>query len=456
MNKTKQKALVAYVFTADFGNNKAGEVIQLEPEKAQSLLEAGYLAEATEEDVGGGEPAEEPQEEVVSASVRSFQKSIEKSIADATENVIKRMRTNDQNVTVAAEVKQPLFKSFGDFATCVRKAANNHGESKKRLVNHQTKTANYLNETTDAEGGELVPVEYSNFVFDKMRSAGSLLDECTVLPCEHGNLKIPAVNETSRATGSRWGGVRAYWVAEGSAATISKPAFTNVTLEKKKLVVLVGASDELLQDNAYALDTWLGTVVPQELTFMTNDGIFNGAGTTEMTGIIGNTATVSVAKESGQTGSVFHIKNLYKMYARMFGPSLGNAKWYINQNTLPELFNLKFPDTSGTVPAYLPAGAVMNVAYAPHGTLFGKPIVITEVNASNGTVGDVIFADLSQYYIIHGGVDRAQSMHLKFDTHEQVFRFTLRIDGKPAWTSALTPYKGSETQSPYVTLATRT
>jgi len=34
------------------------------------------------------------------------------------------------------------------------------------------------------------------------------------------------------------------------------------------------------------------------------------------------------------------------------------------------------------------------------------------------------------------------------------FRVTWRVDGKPAWVSALTPFKGSNTQSPFVAIAT--
>jgi hypothetical protein len=35
------------------------------------------------------------------------------------------------------------------------------------------------------------------------------------------------------------------------------------------------------------------------------------------------------------------------------------------------------------------------------------------------------------------------------------FRFILRIDGQPAWHSALTPYKGSNALGPFVVIATR-
>jgi HK97 family phage major capsid protein len=73
-----------------------------------------------------------------------------------------------------------------------------------------------------------------------------------------------------------------------------------------------------------------------------------------------------------------------------------------------------------------------------------------------GTVGDIALVDLSQYLLIDkGGMNSASSIHVRFLNDEMTFKFTLRIDGQPIWNSALTPAKGSNTQSPFVVLATR-
>ena len=46
-------------------------------------------------------------------------------------------------------------------------------------------------------------------------------------------------------------------------------------------------------------------------------------------------------------------------------------------------------------------------------------------------------------------------MHVRFTTDEMAFRATYRCDGESFWKSALTPFKGTKTQSPYVQLASR-
>jgi hypothetical protein len=46
-------------------------------------------------------------------------------------------------------------------------------------------------------------------------------------------------------------------------------------------------------------------------------------------------------------------------------------------------------------------------------------------------------------------------MHVAFLTDEMTFRITYRVDGEPIWNAPLTPYKGANTLSPFVTLQSR-
>jgi len=82
---------------------------------------------------------------------------------------------------------------------------------------------------------------------------------------------------------------------------------------------------------------------------------------------------------------------------------------------------------------------------------------LAEQQPSIGDAGDVLLADLSQYLAIdRGGIRSAASMHVEFLTDQMVFRFTYRFDGRPALASATTPFKSSDTVSPFVRLGART
>ena len=141
------------------------------------------------------------------------------------------------------------------------------------------------------------------------------------------------------------------------------------------------------------------------------------------------------------------------MHSRMWARSRGSAAWFINQDVEAQLLKLSLPVGTGGVPVYLPAGGV---SQAPFSTLFGRPVVPIEQCSTLGTVGDIVFADLSQYVLIDkGGVQADSSIHVRFINDETTFRYIMRVDGMPLWNSVLTPFKGTATVSPFVALAAR-
>ena len=115
------------------------------------------------------------------------------------------------------------------------------------------------------------------------------------------------------------------------------------------------------------------------------------------------------------------------------------------------------PAQATYLPGYwmIRALALSGVAFLV-GLLLGRPIIETEYSSALGAPGDIMLADLSQYTLIDkGGINAATSMHIAFLTDEMVFRITYRTDGKPMWKDAVTPFKGSNSRSPFVTIAQR-
>jgi len=88
--------------------------------------------------------------------------------------------------------------------------------------------------------------------------------------------------------------------------------------------------------------------------------------------------------------------------------------------------------------------------------MLGKPVIPVEHCATLGTPGDIILADLSQYVMSDKGAPQAaSSIHVRFLNDETTFRFIYRVDGQPTWKKALTPKNGTNTQAPFIALATR-
>ena len=278
-----------------------------------------------------------------------------------------------------------------------------------------------------------------------------LCDNTPIGPNSNG-LKVNAIDETSRVDGSRGGGIRGYWDAEAATMTKSKPTYRQIELTLSKLTGLYYATDELLMDTT-ALGNEISAAFAEEFGFKVDDAIIRGTGAGIPLGILGHAGTVSIAKETGQTAATIKAENIEKMYARMWARSIANAIWFINQDCWPQLFQLSHAIGTGGVPMFVPSNGLSG---APFGTLLGRPIRPIEHCETVGTVGDIIFADFGQYKTItKGGIESASSIHVQFITNEETFRFILRMDGQPKRNAALTPYKGSATQSPFITLATR-
>jgi HK97 family phage major capsid protein len=358
------------------------------------------------------------------------------------------------------EADEQPWGSFGEFLVAVAGAALNPRNIDPRLVEstpERPSAITGLGGSVGSEGAFLVQTDfistllartYDNTVILNGGEGYSGVSRIPLGPNSNG-VKIPAVNETSRADGSRWGGVQAYWVEEGGTKTPSTPDFRQIQLSLKKLIGLCYSTDELLED-AMALEAVIQTAFSEEFAFKTQDGLINGTGAGQPLGILNSPCLVSVAKESGQTATTIVKKNIDKMYSRLWARGLGRAVWHINQDCQPQLYSLA---DAGNNAVYLPPGGM---SARPYGTLLGRPVIPIEQCQTLGTKGDIYFCDWSEYiWIDKGNMQSASSIHVKFTTDETAFRFVFRCDGEPAWNSALTPYKGDNTLSPFVTLAVR-
>ena len=355
----------------------------------------------------------------------------------------------DPELQAAADAKE--WRSMGEFLGAVIKAETPGGRVDPRLVEERQAG---LNEGVPSEGGFLVRTDFVAELLRKTYELGALASRARKIPvsANANGLTINAINETSRATGSRWGGVQSYWLHEAGTKTSSMPAFRQMELKLKKLIGLCYATDELLQDTS-ALESIITQAFSEDFAWMLDNAIFRGTGAGQPLGITGHAATIPVAAEPGQAANTILWENIVNMWSRCWGRSRGNAAWFINQDIEPQLFTMSQAVGVGGVPVYLPAGGASG---SPYSTLMGRPVIPIEHASTLGTVGDITLGDMSQYLMIDkGGMQTASSIHVRFVYDESAFRFVYRCDGQPMWNQALTPANSTNTLSPFVQLATR-
>jgi len=348
------------------------------------------------------------------------------------------------------------FNTLGEFASAVYHSAMPNGFVDER-IGKMMAAATGMSQGVGSDGGIMVPPAFSQAIWLDMQSPiDNLLPLTDQFTVTGESLTMPASAETSRANGSRYGGVRGFWIAEAAQITASAPKLRQMKLEPQELAALIYVTDKLLR-NAPALNTFLTRAASEEILFVVNDALINGDGVGKPLGVLNGGGTVSVAKEVGQAAATIVLENIQKMYSRLHARARAGAVWLINQDVEPELENLTAVAGTGGFPVYLPQGSAgPTITESPNARLKGRPVIPIEYCPTLGTVGDIILVNLGFYATgIQGALRSDVSIHLRFDYAETAFRFMFAIDGQPWLNTAITPFKGSNTKSAYVSLATR-
>lgn len=349
---------------------------------------------------------------------------------------------------VRDEADQP-FASTGDFLKAVRVAGIYPSREDARLRPLWVKdAATGLSEGVPADGGYLLKPQESGGILERMYQTGKIMSRIATDPIGAGSNSMiyNGVDETSRVNGSRHGGILGYWGAEADTITATKPKWYQFEEKLKKVSALCYATDEQIEDTTN-LESWLLRVVPDELRFKAEDAVFEGDGVGKPLGIMNSPCLISVARQTLLTISYIDIVN---MWSRRWG-GISDYVWLINQDVNPQLDQL-YVTSSLAIPANF-------ITYGQDGVMRmkGAPVVEVEYAQTLGTNGDIVLAGLSQYQAINkGDVKSAYSMHVAFVSGQGAYRFTYRFDGQPSWGSAVTPMHGTNTQSPFVSLATAT
>ncbi|MEH7503282.1 phage major capsid protein [Neobacillus drentensis] len=395
---------------------------------------------------------EQKQFDTIETEIKNLEKTIEAQEKVAKAQAAAQQPAPGSKILVPA---QPInhddkkWRNMGEYLQAVRNAYVPNGSIDNRLTIQNAATG--LSGGISSEGGFLLDNQFIEGLQQAMTAESQLAKLIKTIPIgdNTNRLKALGVDENSRANGSRWGGVQAFWAAEADTVAASKPKFRDIDMKLEKLLAFCYVTDELMQD-ATALEAIIKQAYAEEMAFKVDDAILNGDGVGKPMGILGSGALVTQNKESGQTtGTIVH-GNITKMWQRLVARSRSNAVWLINQECEGQLTDMSF--TSGGNTMMSPYAK----EYVEKGTIKNRPVITLEQAAGLGTAGDIVLADPSQYL----GIDKTKaqadvSIHVRFLYDEQVFRFVYRFNGQTYRTAPITPYKGTNTLSNFIALQAR-
>lgn len=319
-----------------------------------------------------------------------------------------------------------------------------------------------LAENSGVTGGYIVPPQVSSELLAIASEDAWIEPKARVVPMTSRTMQFPILDvTTAQSTGYNpyLAGIYAKWQPEASSIAESEPAFRMTDFTAWDLVLYTVSSNQLLNDNAVALDSLLTDLFATGITWYREYAYLRGtgAGSSMPLGVINAPATYV---QTRATSNEFSYADAAAMFSRLQARSRETACWSVHQSVLPELIKM---NSGGTAVSFLvwvnptpngPAGpAGMRL---PNAFLNGLPLFITDKQPALGTTGDVVLCDWSQY-IIGDRMDLQidVSTHALFRNNQTAWRVVSRLDGKPWLNSTITDPAGFVV-SPFVALSSAT
>jgi HK97 family phage major capsid protein len=336
------------------------------------------------------------------------------------------------------------FRSFGEFCRVV--ASGGHDA---RLLR------NAMSEGVGQSGGFLVPGPFLGAILDGALALEVVRPGALVVPMESKTATVGSFDYADGTSSAR-AGLTLRWSAEGSSLAEQTGRTREFTLAAHKGAIFVRVSNELAGD-APNFDRQLTAAMAAAVAAGLDAAFLAGTGAGQPLGILNAPCTISVAAEGGQAADTVSLTNVSKMAARLEPASYRNSVWLAHPTVLPQLYQLAvvIRNVANTENV---GGSAAGITSNADGSLsiYGRPVLITESCAPVGDVGDLILADLSKYVVgLRADASIAIDGSRYFDTDELAFRLIVRVDGQPMHAAPRKLRDGTNTVSPFVTLAAR-
>jgi len=275
--------------------------------------------------------------------------------------------------------KEKMGYAFGQMAKMI---GRNDKKAHQWLVENGFYTKGQ-NEAADADGGYLVPQILAREVIFLRDKFGVMRQNARVMGMSSDNLNVP--KNTASTT--------AYWPAENTNITASQITFANVQVLAKKLAILTQVSSELQEDSIVDIGAQLAEDMAYVMAYNEDLATFLGDGTSTYGGITGVVNAIAAVNGGANAGWIYTgadvtgdwnattLADLRKLTAAIpeYADRPGECKFYMNRafyqqvvcNDLDALSGNSFWDLSA--------------APGPNPTLFGYPVVYTQVLSADPT-----------------------------------------------------------------------
>lgn len=355
---------------------------------------------------------------ILSAEDTETYERMEKEIVDLGKEIDRQERLNALERELNAPTSEPLTgKPEG--AKADMKTGRASDEYKKNFWNAMRSKypnaaiVNALQVGTDTEGGFLVPDEFERTLIQALDEENIFRRIATVIHSNSGDRKIPVVASKGSAA----------WVDEEGTYGESDDSFGQITLGAYKLGTLIKVSEELLNDSAFDLESYISAEFGRRLGTKEEEAFFTGDGSGKPTGILAAAGGAELGKTTASATAIT-ADEVIDLYYSLRVPYRKKAVWLMNDTTVSALRKLK--DNQGQ---YLWEPSL--VSGTPNKILGCEVITSPFMPAIASGAKSIAFGDFSYFWIADRQGRTFKRLNELFSTTGQIgFLGNQRVDGK--------------------------
>lgn len=272
---------------------------------------------------------------------------------------------------------------------------------------------NALQVGENSEGGYLVPDEFERTLIEALEEENVFRTLAHVITTSSGDRKIPVV--ATKGTAS--------WVDEEDPIPDTDDAFAQVSIGAYKLGTMIKVSEELLNDSAFNLQTYIAKEFARRIGAKEEEAFFVGDGEGKPTGIFHATAGGQLGATAASATAIT-ADELLDLFYSLKAPYRKKASFVMNDATVKAIRKLK--DGSGQ---YLWQPSI--TAGQPD-TILNRPVKTSAYVPTIASAAKIVaFGDFGYYWIADRQGRVFQRLNELYAATGQVgFKATQRVDGK--------------------------
>lgn len=363
---------------------------------------------------------------ILSAEDTRTYERMEQEIVDLGHEIERQEKLDAMEREMAAPVNAPLTSKPETMKMDEKKGRSSDAYKKAFWNQLRDRTSmtpelrNALQEGTDSEGGYLVPDEFEHTLVQALNQENIIRNHAHIITTSNGLHKIPVVASHGSAA----------WIEEEGAYTESDETFGQVNLDAHKVGTLIKVSEELLQDSAFDLESYITSEFARRIGDKEEQAFLVGDGSHKPTGILNATGGGQVGVTTAGATAIT-ADEIMDLFYSLKAPYRKNAIWVLNDSTLKAIRKLKSGNGEYIWQPGIKDGEVSTILGRPYFTSAFAP----EIAAGNKTI---LFGDLSYYWIgDRQGISFKRLNELYAGNGQVGFLASKRLDGKVVLPEAL-------------------